>query len=63
MAVPKSVLESAFGKGLGLTILVITESMTDSVVHSIFSKTFGLFNKHESFTINGSDEVCAKVCL
>ena len=37
--------------------------MTDFVTEPVFSKAFGVFYKHESFTINGSDKVCARVCF
>ena len=33
--------------------------MTDSVTEPVFSKASDLSYKHESFTKNGSDEVCA----
>ena len=35
--------------------------VTDSVTESLFSKASDLSYKHESFTKNGSDEVCALV--
>ena len=35
--------------------------MTDSVAGSIFSKTSGVFYKHESFIINDSDKACGRV--
>ena len=34
--------------------------MTDFVTVSVFSKASGIYCKHESFTINGSDKVCAE---
>ena len=36
--------------------------MTDSVAESV-SKVSDLSYKHESFTKNDSDEVCARVCF
>ena len=35
----------------------------ESVMESVFSAAPGLLFKHESFTINGNDRVCAGVCL
>ena len=37
--------------------------MTESVTESDFSKASGLFYKHESFTINDNNRVCARICF
>ena len=37
--------------------------MTEFVTESVFSKASDLSYKHEYFTKNGSDEVCARVCF
>ena len=34
--------------------------MADFVTESVFSKVSGVSDKHESFTTNGSDKVCAR---
>ena len=35
----------------------------ESVTESVLSAALGLLYKHESFTINDIDRVCARVCL
>ena len=35
--------------------------MTESVTESVFSKASGPSYKHESFSMNGSEEACAGV--
>ena len=35
--------------------------VTQSVTESVYSKASGLSYKHESFTINGNDGICAGV--
>ena len=37
--------------------------MTDFVTESVFIKASDFSYKHESFTKNGSDEVCARACF